>query len=427
MTVAQRVPQMACGCEDPDAGRSLISINEALARIATRFDAVPATERVALHAARGRVLADPIDAKSDMPRFDHAAMDGYAIRRADLTGAGPWQLLVSLRCAAGDGRRPVLPKGTAARIFTGAPIPRGADCVIMQEDVDRNEGVITVAHRPTVRANIRFRGEEHRAGSPILAPGARMTVRAIAAAVAGGHGEVVVRRPLRVSLLASGAEIVSPGSPSPTEGAIWDVNTPMLRAALTRGDVELVKVGAIPDDAAKSRAALAEAARDSDLIVTTGGVSVGEEDHLRQAVRDLAGAEVFAGVAMKPGKPVSCGQINGAAWLGLPGNPQSAFVAWTLFGTALVQQLTGLTKPDTLRRHVVLSHTVRRKPGRCELRAATVVGCDGLGREMVSCNSPVRSGQVSALGAADGLVFLPAEVEKLPQAALVEFLPFCRD
>ncbi len=427
MTFISRQMPTGCGCDETLASSPLIGIDLALAKIATRFWPVQGTERIALSDAKGRVLAEEVCARSDMPRFDHSAMDGYAIRRADLSGEGPWNIPVSLRCAAGCGPAPALREGSAARIFTGAPVPGGSDCVIMQEAVELAGDRIEISKRPAIGENIRYQGEEQRAGSLILPSGSRLTSRAIAAAAAGGHGDVLVRRKLRVALLVSGSEVISPGSLPAEEGAIWDVNTPMLRAALSRPDIQLVDVRTMPDNAEDIRSVLAKAAKVCDLIVTTGGVSVGDEDHLHAAFRSNGGVEVFSGVAMKPGKPVSCGTVDGVAWLGLPGNPQSAFVTWTLFGTALLARLTGLDAQHQARRHAVLSQEMHRKAGRCEVRAAYVLGFDGCGREIVDCTSPVSSGQVGALSAADGLVFLPADAECLPEAALIEFLPFCSD
>jgi len=300
MIMVHRRLGAGCGCDAPDPRTGLIGIEEALTRLVAQIEPVPGTERLGLSDVVGRVLAEPVRALSDMPRFDHSAMDGYAIRRAGLSGNGPWRLPVVLRCAAGHGTLPDLPEGAAAHVFTGAPIPFGADCVVPQEAVRRHADRIEIPLRPPTGANIRTRGEEWSAGNPILPRGTRVTARSVAAAAAAGHAAMIVRRRLRITLLVSGAEIVAPGAPDPRDGTIWDVNTPMLRAALARPDVRIVAMDRIPDDAEGTRVALAEAARVSDLIVTTGGVSVGEEDHLRAAFAEIGGVEIFSGVAMKP-------------------------------------------------------------------------------------------------------------------------------
>ncbi len=421
MTIVRPMAKDACGCDAVDP--ALISVDGALDRITACVSPVQGIEEIPLMAAHGRVLAEPIRALADMPRFDHAAMDGYALRQADLTGAGPWQLPVVVRTAAGECASGPLPKGAAARIFTGAPIPAGADCVVMQEKVERTSGAVILSHRPQPGAHIRLSGEEFSRGTEIITAGRRLTPRGIAAAAASGHGAVPVIRKLRVALLISGSEIARPGAVQMDPAQIWDVNTPMLRACLSRPDIELIQIDTMPDDRQASASILAVAARRSDLVITTGGVSVGEEDHLHAALSDVGGQTIFAGVAIKPGKPVAMGRIGGSLWLGLPGNPQSAFVTWSLFGETILRRLTGCSHPQTDRRLVVLSQGLARKPGRCEVRAATLIGYDGTGREIVACQPAVHSGQVGALSGADGFVFLPAEADQLAQNALVEFLP----
>lgn len=425
MTVVQRFEGMPCRCDVPAPASRLISIDEALTHIADQIGPVETTERVSLHKARGRVLAASVFAQADMPRFDHSAMDGFALRVSDLEGEGPWLLSVALRCAAGSESAGVLTSGSAAHIFTGAPIPRGADCVVMQEEVDRRDGGILLARKPNAHENIRHRGEEYRQGAKIVSANCRVTSRSVAAAASSGIGSLEVRARVRVSLLVTGTEVARAGKTGLGDAQIWDVNTPMLQSVLTRPDVEIVVVEALRDSAVGIREALKRAARWSDLVVTTGGVSVGEEDHLHSAVREAGGVIHFSGVALKPGKPVTFGEIGRVAWLGLPGNPQSAFVTWALFGEAILARLSGLNRPDVGKRHVVLGHELRRKPGRCEIRAGRLTGHDGMGRDVVDCRRPVNSGQVGALCAADGLAYLPADADCLPKGALIEFLPFC--
>lgn len=423
MTFFPRTLNTGCGCDSADALATLISLDEALAHIERSVSPVSGTEEVALCAAKGRVLARPICARADMPRFDHAAMDGYALRAADLCGPGPWRLPVAGRYAAGDEVLDRLPSGAAARIFTGAPVPAGSDCVVMQEHVCQKGDHILLNHAPLPGDNIRARGEEHRKGTEILTTGTRMTARAIAAVAASGHGRIPVRRPIRVTLIVTGSEVTSPGARGLNGADIWDVNTPMLHAALMRAGVDLIGIVAVADDRVEICQRLRDAAARSDLIVSTGGVSVGEEDHLHAALRNAGGEIAFAGVAIKPGKPVTLGKLGRALWLGLPGNPQAAFVTWTLFGEAVLAQLSGLGAPALARRNVVLAHPISRKPGRCEIRPARLSGTDGTGRDGIQCAQGGNSGQMTALAAADGLAFLPADADHLPAGALVEFLP----
>ncbi len=415
-----------CGCDDLATTSSLISIDQAIARIDAEAVAVTEVEPCALAQASGRVLASAVLARADQPRFTASAMDGFALDARALTGSGPWHLPVMGRVAAGDAATGALKPMHAVQIFTGAPLPEGADCVVMQEHVQRGGGGggITLKDRPVSGQNVLWAGEERRQGDVVLRPGARLDPRAIASAAAAGSSDVAVTRPVRVALLVTGAEVTREYGRDLDGGQIWDMNTPMLRSALVRPDAELVMCAPIGDDRKATAKAFLNAFARADLVVSTGGVSVGAEDHLRAAFAQIGGTEHFAGVAIKPGKPVAFGQLGTAHWLGLPGNPHSAFVTWTLFGRHLMERLTGARTGRTGRRSVALSDPIRRKPGRCEVRAARFVGVDGLGREVIDCSSPIQSGQVATLADADGLAFIPGEAEFLPEGALVEFLEF---
>lgn len=424
MTVPSRIDEQGCGCGAAENPSDLIAIDEAIARIMESVCQVPETEEVTLAMARGRMLADPVCAVSAAPRFDNAAMDGYAIRSACLTGSGPWRLPVTARIAAGQLATGSLRMGTAAQIFTGAPVPGNADAVVMQEDVQRFDGAILVSHKVRPRTHIRVVGEDMAAGEVVVPAGRNLTARDIAACAAAGLAKVCVRRRVRVALLVTGDEVNAPGQPRKHAG-IWDVNTPMLSAAIAAAGFELVHLETGKDKRDALRQQLGELAECVDLIVTTGGISVGEEDHVKPALTDLGVAMVFSGVAMKPGKPVSYGCLGRTHWLGLPGNPLSAFVTWQLFGTVLCRVLAGGITPPNPRRHVVLSRQLRHKHGRCDLRLAEISGFDGMGREIVHFDEATHSGRVARLPAADGVILIPSEVENLLKGALVEFQPFC--
>ncbi|MHA6323809.1 molybdopterin molybdotransferase MoeA [Roseivivax sp. CAU 1753] len=424
MTVVAHIEGSGCGCDEVAATGGIIPIDAALARIADTVMPVRQVARIGLDAALGRVLAKPVHARTPVPPFDNAAMDGYAIAVRSLTGDGPWQLAVRSRIAAGQAGRDGVGQGTAAQIFTGAPIPDGADAMVMQEDVRRVDGGIVVRHRVARHAHIRRAGEDMAAGAPVLPAGRRLTTRDIAASAAAGFDTVTVRRRVRVALIVTGDEVSAPGQ-ALQPAAIHDVNTPMLRAALTGPEVALVHVGRGKDQPRDLRHQLAALAPNVDLIVTTGGISVGEEDHVKPALSALGASILFSGVAIKPGKPVSFGRLGATFWLGLPGNPLSAFVTWQLFGMALLGRLAGGTQAPSGRRIAVLEGGLRHKPGRCELRLARITGMDGLGRDVVAVDAATHSGRVSTLPDADGLVLIPAEADSLPTGAMVEFQPFC--
>lgn len=423
MTVITPISQPGCGCDAPPGNRNLVTIDEALSQIASQVDPVPETEEIPTGQSRGRVLARPVMSEDAVPPFDNAAMDGYAIRTTDLHGPAPWYLPVRGRVAAGQAQLPRMEDGAAVQVFTGAPVPNGADAVVMQEHVTRVGGNLRIDRPVDLHAHVRVAGEDMAAGQTVLREGRMLTVRDIAASAAAGAGVVCVRRRIRVALLVTGDEVTAPGVPLGPSG-IRDVNTPMLRAAIEAAGGTLCAVEAGADIRPGLRRQLSGLARTADLVVTSGGISVGEEDLVKPALADLGAQIAFSGVAMKPGKPVSFGRIGHACWLGLPGNPLSAVVTWTLFGPAILAALTGRAGWQTRRRTVVAGDPVRRKPGRCELRPARIGGIDGQGREVVRFEGATHSGRVSTLARSDGLIFLPAETESLPAGALVEFLPF---
>ncbi|MCV2881566.1 gephyrin-like molybdotransferase Glp [Actibacterium sp. XHP0104] len=424
MTIQQDMHGWGCGCDTAGQG-GLISIDAALARISALVQPVAGQEDLPLAAAQGRVLAAPVLARAALPPFDNSAMDGYALRAAALTGDGPWTLPVSDRIAAGQAGQGDDIAANAVRIFTGAPLPPGADAVVMQEHVTRVGDQITLRHAVPAGENIRRAGEEIAHGAQVLAPGARLGARQLGTAAAAGHAHVTVTRRLRVALLITGDEVTQPGH-ALDPARIWDVNTPLLSTAIAAPDIDLITASPAGDDPDSLRAILADLARRADLVVTTGGISVGEEDHLRPAMRALGADLAFEGVLMKPGKPVSFGRLGGALWLGLPGNPMSAYMCWQIFGTDIVRRLAGASDPDTRRRHVVAGSAIRHRPGRCELRPARLSGHDHQGREVAQCDAATHSARITQLAAADGVVLIPAEADELPAGALLEFIPFNR-
>ena len=424
MTIPQPIATPGCGCDAHEVATKLVTIDAALAMIADRAATVDGTENISLGQALGRILAKSVTSRCMSPPFDNAAMDGFAFASAALPGDGPWILDVVARVPAGQSSAVPLVGLQAARIFTGAKVPKGADAVVMQEEVKRIGSTIRINRRPKPGLNIRRAGSEMGAGATVLEQGRRLDARAIAACAAAGAGSVTVRRRLSVALLVTGDEIRDAGA-GRAGAEIWDVNTPMLTAVLTQPHLDLVAVEQALDSHDGLFLQIAEMAAGADLVITTGGISVGEEDHVKPTLLALGGAIHFSGVAIKPGKPVSFGCVRGASWLGLPGNPLSAFVTWQLFGTALVARLTGHAG-QAARRHVITDAAISRKAGRCELRPATCAGFDGQGREVVTFEAETHSAHVCALPDANGLIFLPADCDFLPEGALVEFQPFCR-
>ncbi len=424
MSVYDLDTSSACGCDDPELVSPLMPVQEAL-RIGLGL-VTPAndTELVTLDQVRGRVLAQPVRARADMPGFDNSGMDGYALNTGNI---GSGTLPLSGLIAAGDGVADLAP-GTAMRIFTGAPVPRGADTVVMQEQVEISGQGIVLRKLPRPGENIRRQGEDLKRDDVVLDAGRMIGCKEIAAAAGAGVGRMTVLRRIRVALLLTGDELAPAGTPL-TGGTIWDVNTPMLRALIDCAMGDVVAVSQVPDDRAAMAAALEELASTVDLIVTSGGVSVGERDHVKPALNSLGAKVAVSGVAIKPGKPVTLSRLGRAVVVSLPGNPVAAFVTWHVFGAPIAAKLAGLaeaglTRAAPRRRHVRADAALRHKVGRCEYRPAKIAGYGSDGLEVVSCGTATHSAQLAPLAGADGLVLIPAEVDRLDKGDLMEFLPF---
>ncbi|MGY6535275.1 MAG: molybdopterin molybdotransferase MoeA [Pararhodobacter sp.] len=372
--------------------------------------------------AFGRVTAMPCASQVALPLFDNSAMDGYALATSSLTGPGPWTLPVAGRVAAGDSAGD-LPPGAALRILTGAPIPAGADAVIMQEHVRREGAVITLYDRPAPGVNIRCAGEDLALGGEVLPAGRELGPRELGVLAATGQAKVMVRRPVRVALLCSGSELREPGEPL-APGQIWNANRFLLSAALTLPWVELVDQGAVPDDPAQLVATLLGASRTADLVISTGGMADGDEDHMPRLLRAAGGSVHALRVAIKPGKPVGIGRLGGAVHVGLPGNPVAAFVTWSMLGAPLLRKLAGLTDALPVFQTARLSAPLIRRPGRAEFRPAGLkpAGPDGL--PLVHLMAPNFAARIALLASADGLALIPAAADRLDTGALIDFLRF---
>ncbi len=305
----------------------MLSADQLLDALLERAVAVTDVETVPVAQALGRVLAAPQTSSITVPPLDNSAMDGYAVRVADVPAPGV-TLPVSQRILAGAVGEPLAP-GTAARIFTGAPIPAGADAVLMQEYCAVEGDSVAIHAQPHAGENIRRAGEDIRAGAEVLAAGTRLGAAEMGLAASVGLAELPVFRKLKVACFFTGDELVTPGKPLKA-GQIYNSNRYTLTGLLNGLGCELIDLGVVPDSLEATEAALAGAASVADVVVTSGGVSVGEADFVKAAVEKLGRVEMWK-VAMKPGKPLVYGRINEADFIGLPGNPVSAFVTFGLF------------------------------------------------------------------------------------------------
>jgi molybdopterin molybdotransferase len=339
-------------------------------------------------------------------------MDGYALATTTLEGTGPHRLRVRGEHRAG-GPTSALSPATAMRIFTGARVPAGADAVVPQEDAKHEGDEVVLGHRPRAWQHIRRTGCDVALGAEALSPGARLGPGALALALALGAAEVTVSRRPRLALVSTGDELTPASDARP--GAVVDTNGPMLAALAAQAGAEVLTYPIVGDDLSATARALGAALEEADVLVTVGGVSVGDHDHVRAALT-LAGVTLdLWKVDLKPGKPLAVGHRAGRVVLGLPGNPGAAFATFALFGMPLLRALQGDAHPEGPRHRLPLAHEHTRKPGRVELARARVTSAGHV--ELHPDSSPAA---LAPLAWADAFALLPAEAATLPAGSLVE-------
>ncbi|MBI4985550.1 MAG: molybdopterin molybdotransferase MoeA [Rhodocyclales bacterium] len=392
----------------------MLSLEEAQEKMFAAARRVKGVDRVPLAEAAGRVLAEALVSAIDVPPADNSGMDGYALRCADVAAPGA-RLKVSQRIPAGSVGSALEPR-TAARIFTGAPIPPGADAVVMQEVCTMADDHVVVDHVPTVGDHIRRAGEDIRRDAEVLPAGLRLTPQAIGMAASVGAAVLPVFRRLSVGLLSTGSELTEPGAALPP-GGIYNSNRAMLRALLERLGCAVEEFGNVRDTLDDTRKALRKAGALHDLVLSSGGVSVGEEDHVRSAVAAEGEVSLWS-LATKPGKPLAFGKIGNADFIGMPGNPVSVFVTFLLLARPFILKCQGAVAapPRTLS---LVSASAWTKPGprreflRARLRA------DG----RVEFYPNQSSGVLTSTLWGDGFVDNPAQ-QAIAVGDVVRFLPF---
>jgi molybdopterin molybdotransferase len=393
--------------------RELLTIGEARDRILARARPLEA-EVVPLELAAGRVLAEAAFARVDLPPFVSSAMDGYAVRAGDTPGRLP----VVQRVAAGHPATAPLPGASAAGIATGGVVPEGADAVVPVEHVVESDGHVEIARRPDAGAHIRPRGGDIRAGELVVDAGTRLGPALIGALAAAGVGEARCCRRPRVAVLATGSELRPPGA-SLAPGEIYESNRPMLAAALARTGAEVEVLAAVADDEAAHREAL-ERGLAADVLVTSGGVSVGPHDLVRQIASELGVEEVFWGVAVKPGKPLSFGVRGTTLLFGLPGNPVSSLVGAIVFVAPALLALQGASEPGPTYRTGSVHAALPRNEHRDEfVRARAVAGDEGAVLEPVTGQ---ESHMIVRASSANALIHVPRGEGTVPAGGRVRYL-----
>jgi molybdopterin molybdotransferase len=399
----------------------LISYDDALQQLIDKVSPLGKTVRKPLLEAYGEVIAESRCSSIDVPAAHNSAMDGYALNTSDLSASGQTSLPVSQRIAAGESAAPLQP-GTAARIFTGALIPAGADAVIMQEQVELVDQTISFEQRPEAGTNIRLAGNDIHNGDTILSKGTRLRAQEIGLAASVGLESLLVYEKLRVGIFLTGDELVEPGQ-ALAPGQIYDSNRYTLHGLLHDLGCEIVDLGLVGDTLDATKAAMRKAAKQAHLVVTCGGVSVGEEDHVRIAIEQLGDLHLWR-LRIKPGKPLAFGMIEQTPFIGLPGNPVSVFVTFCLFVAPLIKTLQGRPWHKPLATPVVAGFDWPKPDSRREFLRARLEHETGQGI-LARIYPNQDSGVLSSTTWAQGLVEI-GEGQTLKAGDLVDYLTFAQ-
>jgi len=403
-----------------------LSHAEAISLLRERMVTVVGTETLALDECPGRILAEDVTAPRNIPAHTNSAVDGYAFGHSDYDAQKGSTFKVSARAAAGHGVGGSIEPGTAARIFTGAAMPDGTDTVVMQEDTEteNRDGAIHVAIPGGLKqgANCRLAGEDVKTGEVMLAKGSRLRPQDTASAAAAGRDSLTCFQRVRVGVFSTGDEVVRPGEPL-GPGQVYDANAPMLRGLVEAAGAGFMDLGVLPDKADAVRDRLKKASQEFDVVITSGGASRGEEDHVVEALDELGTLAMWQ-IAVKPGRPMAFGQIGDCVHMGLPGNPVAVFVCFLLYVRPVLVRLGGGDWPEPVRYPLKAAFSVpKKKTGRREFwRGFLVPGADGT----MAAGKFERdgSGLITGLRTADGLIEVAEDVTGVREGDMVAFIPF---
>ncbi len=411
----QTIRELSCADDYDPNSMPVAKAREVIARF---LDPVSAVERVHVRAGLGRVLAEDITSPLNVPAHDNSAMDGYAVRFSDLKPAGETTLKVAGNAFAGAPFAGAMQPGECVRIMTGGVIPAGADTIVMQEHVKAAGDQVTIAAGHRKGQNLRRAGEDLAVGQVALKRGSELRPADIGLIASLGIGEVMVYRRLRVAFVSTGDELVSVGT-VPKEGQIYDSNRYTIHGMLTRLGCEVIDMGVVRDDPALLEQAFRQAAAAADVVITSGGVSVGEADFVKDLLNKL-GEVVFWKIAMKPGRPLAYGKIAGAHFFGLPGNPVSVMVTFYQFVRDALLRLSGRDPVPTLPTFKVpCTSSLKKAPGRTEFQRG-ILSQDAGGAWSVRVTGEQGSGVLRSMSEANCFIILPTEQGNVSAGALVD-------
>lgn len=394
----------------------MITVEEAKARVLAQVVPVTETETLAVAQCLGRVLAQDAVAPDDVPNHANSGMDGFGVRLADLSSTDPVALVVVADLPAGDYREQPLQAGEAVRIMTGAPIPPGCDCVVMQEVVQQDGDRVIIPAGQKSGQNIRPAGEDLRRGDQVLAAGRRLGPAELGVLTSLGLVAVPVYRRIKVAVVSTGNEVVEPGTPL-QPGQVYDSNRTALRAALTALGVEVIDLGLVRDDRQAIATTLARAGQEADAVISTGGVSVGDFDLVKEVLLQ-EGSIDFWQVAMKPGKPQAYGKLGRAAFFGLPGNPVSGLVVFLIVVRPALLKLMGASPEPERQCRLPFRGQYNKRHNRMDfIRGVVRFAADGA---WVETTGPQGSGLLTSMARANALIVLPENPVQLQDGSLVD-------
>jgi molybdopterin molybdotransferase len=417
----EQLAQTGCCDRDSEKGQTLSSIEKTIERALELCPRISETEVVPLPEAVGRVSGGDTISLFSLPIHDHSAVDGYA-----LGGSGKKSFKIIGRLTAGDTPQTTLKDDEAMRIMTGAPVPEGTTCVVMQEHAVVEDGFVNPTFEVPEGDNVRRTGEDVKAFDTLVRAGTRLDARHTAIMTASGLQNAGVVRKIRVAILSTGNELRDTGV-GMGPGHIFDTNRPMLRALLSSNRTQVTDLGIERDNLDAITETLRKASETHDLIITSGGVSVGEEDHLKPAVIAAGGSIESWRMAIKPGKPVALGTIGNAVYLGLPGNPLACFVDFLLLGRPIIDGLSGATRRDALIQNAKAAFEWSRRPGRREFFPCNIVGTSEEGLPLLEKTGRAGSARLLPLIEADGLGVVEAECTDVRPGSRLKFYPFRAD